>query len=96
MGILEAAMAKFKGNYVIDDRENPTEVVLDITDYRKLLEELEPRRAGKRSASRLSRRPGNRLQWRMRIGEFRVIYEIDDKKRIILVLHIGHRRDIYR
>ncbi len=24
------------------------------------------------------------------------IYEIDDKKQTILVLHIGHRRDIYR
>ncbi len=37
-----------------------------------------------------------RTGWRIRIGDFRVIYEIDDKKQTILVLHIGHRRDIYR
>lgn len=37
-----------------------------------------------------------RAGWRIRVGDFRVIYEIDDKKETILVLHIGHRRDIYR
>ena len=34
-------MAEFKENYVIDDQGNPIGVVLDIADYRKLLEELE-------------------------------------------------------
>ncbi|MEJ2671428.1 MAG: hypothetical protein P8168_04335 [Deltaproteobacteria bacterium] len=34
-------MAKFKENYVIDEQGNTIGVVLDITDYRKLLEELE-------------------------------------------------------
>jgi hypothetical protein len=34
-------MAKLKENYVIDDQGNHIGVVLDITDYRRLLEELE-------------------------------------------------------
>jgi PHD/YefM family antitoxin component YafN of YafNO toxin-antitoxin module len=34
-------MGKFKENYVIDEQGNPIGVVLDIADYRKLLEELE-------------------------------------------------------
>jgi mRNA interferase RelE/StbE len=34
--------------------------------------------------------------WRLRIGDYRVIYEIDDTQKIIIVLHVGHRRDIYR
>ena len=34
--------------------------------------------------------------WRIRIGKYRVIYEIDDTKKEVTVLHIGHRRDIYR
>lgn len=38
----------------------------------------------------------NREGWRIRIGDYRVIYEIDDKQRIITVLHVGHRRDVYR
>jgi mRNA interferase RelE/StbE len=33
--------------------------------------------------------------WRIRIGNYRVIFEIDDAKREVIVLHIGHRRDIY-
>jgi mRNA interferase RelE/StbE len=33
--------------------------------------------------------------WRIRIGNYRVIFEIDDVKREVTVMHIGHRRDIY-
>jgi len=34
--------------------------------------------------------------WRIRIGQYRVIYEIDDTVRILTVLVVGHRRDVYR
>jgi hypothetical protein len=34
-------MEKFKENYVVDEQGNRIGVVLDIADYRKLLEELE-------------------------------------------------------
>ncbi len=34
-------------------------------------------------------------QWRYRIGNYRVICEIEDSRVIVLVLEIGHRRDIY-
>jgi mRNA interferase RelE/StbE len=34
--------------------------------------------------------------WRIRVGKYRVIYEIDDKERTITVLHVGLRRDVYR
>lgn len=34
-------------------------------------------------------------QWRYRIGDYRVICEIQEKEIIILVLEIGHRREIY-
>jgi len=34
-------------------------------------------------------------QWRYRIGDYRIICEIDDNKLIILALEIGHRRNIY-
>ena len=33
--------------------------------------------------------------WRIRVGDYRVIYSIDDSARTILVLHVGHRGDIY-
>ena len=34
--------------------------------------------------------------WRLRVGDYRVIYEIDDETGTVTVLHIGHRRDVYR
>ncbi|MBE2287275.1 MAG: type II toxin-antitoxin system RelE/ParE family toxin [Prosthecobacter sp.] len=34
--------------------------------------------------------------WRIRVGDYRVIYSIQDQVLIVLVLKIGHRRDIYR
>lgn len=34
-------------------------------------------------------------QWRYRIGDYRLIAEIEDDKIIILILSIGHRKDIY-
>ena len=33
--------------------------------------------------------------WRIRVGDYRVIYEIDDHTQIITIMHIGHRRDVY-
>ncbi|MCL1859846.1 MAG: type II toxin-antitoxin system RelE/ParE family toxin [Oscillospiraceae bacterium] len=57
---------------------------------RKNLENCEnPRLYGK---GLTSNRSG---QWRYRIGDYRVLAEIQDNKIIILILEIGHRRDIY-
>jgi len=42
------------------------------------------------------RKLAGRDGWRIRVGNYRVIYEIYDTNRTIIVLHIGHRRDIYK
>ena len=34
--------------------------------------------------------------WSARRGSYRVLYEIDDKRRRVVVLRIDHRADIYR
>ena len=34
-------------------------------------------------------------QWRYRIGDYRLICDIQDKKIIIYVLEVGHRKNIY-
>ena len=33
--------------------------------------------------------------WRIRVGQYRIIYEVDDSKRSVTVLDIGHRKEIY-
>lgn len=35
-------------------------------------------------------------QWRYRIGDYRLICQIEDEQLVILALSVGHRRDIYK
>jgi len=63
-------------------------------DYERLVEAIRslgdnPRPSGCR---KLTGREG----WRIRSGNFRVIYEIDDGQRLVTILHVGNRRDVYR
>lgn len=37
-----------------------------------------------------------RNAWRIRIGKYRVIYEINEKDKSVLIVTLGHRKDIYR
>jgi mRNA interferase RelE/StbE len=34
--------------------------------------------------------------YRIRVGDYRIIYEISDRQLLVLVLKVGHRREIYR
>jgi mRNA interferase RelE/StbE len=34
--------------------------------------------------------------FRVRIGRYRIVYSVSEKRLIIIVLKIGHRKDIYR
>ena len=34
--------------------------------------------------------------WRIREGDYRIVYHINDTNKIITVVRIGHRRDVYR
>jgi mRNA interferase RelE/StbE len=36
-----------------------------------------------------------RYAWRIRIGDYRVIYEINDGQLLVTVITIGHRREVY-
>jgi len=33
--------------------------------------------------------------WRVRKGDYRVVYDIDDDAKIVTVVRIGHRKDVY-
>ena len=38
---------------------------------------------------------GNTDYFRVRVGDYRIVYAIDDQELKVLVLTLGHRRDIY-
>ena len=68
-------------NIQLDDQQR-------IIDHiRKLSENQRPK-----GCKKLSGRPA----WRIRIGNYRVIYEIHEDKLVIIILKIGHRKEVYR
>jgi mRNA interferase RelE/StbE len=34
--------------------------------------------------------------WRYRVGDFRLVCRIEDERLVVLVLAVGHRREVYR
>jgi mRNA interferase RelE/StbE len=67
---------------------------LPVESYERVKQAIQglgddPRPAG---SKKLTGREG----WRIRVGDSRVIYEVDDASASVAVLHIGHRRDVYR
>ena len=67
---------------------------LPLESYERVKEAI--RRLSEESRPSGCKKLTGRDGWRIRVGDYRVIYEIDDKAGSITVLHVGHRRDIYR
>ena len=68
---------------------------LDAVIVRRIITRIdglaqEPRPPGSRKLS------GEKNLWRIRIGDYRVVYGIDDRQRIVDIIRIRHRRDVYR
>ena len=62
---------------------------------RRLLQSIEslasdprPRQSHKLSQSENS--------YRLRVGDYRVLYQVDDEARLVTIFKIGHRREVYR
>jgi mRNA interferase RelE/StbE len=82
--------------------------VLIKTSAAKELEAVEPRGVRARIVSRIERlgsnpRPrgsqklaGDEERYRIRQGQSRVVYSIDDDARVVEVFKVGHRREVYR
>jgi mRNA interferase RelE/StbE len=49
-----------------------------------------PRPAGCRKLA------GGKNDWRIRVGDYRIIYEIADEIRIVRINRVRHRREVYR
>ena len=43
-----------------------------------------------------ARATGGKSDWRIRVGEYRVVYEIADAIRVVRVNRVRHRREVYR
>jgi mRNA interferase RelE/StbE len=39
---------------------------------------------------------GEADHWRIRVGDYRVIYRVETRRVVIVIVKIGHRREVYR
>ena len=59
-----------------------------ISRIEELAQEPRPRRARKLH--------GKQNLWRVRIGDYRIVYSVDDRQRVVDVVRIRHRREAYQ
>lgn len=48
-----------------------------------------------RSARRLAG-TGSQLIWRVRVGDYRIVYQVDDARSVVIVVRVADRREAYR
>jgi mRNA interferase RelE/StbE len=68
---------------------------LDRSVRRRIFQKLETLKAGPHppGSEKLS---GNDGFYRVRVGDYRIIYDIQDEITTVVVLKVGHRKEIYR
>jgi mRNA interferase RelE/StbE len=67
----------------------PAKIRVRVTDAIRSLQ-ANPRPAGCKKLA------GNADYYRIRGGDYRVLYEIRDRVLLVLVIKVGHRREVYR
>ena len=68
---------------------------LSEEDFLRIVPHLKALRSNPRpkGSKKLS---GSKNDWRIRIGSFRVLYEVDDKEKVVRIMRVRHRREAYR
>lgn len=71
--------------------------------FRKLDKQIQRRLAAKVEALKENPRPtaaeklkGEEDLYRLRSGDYRIVYQVQDEIFLVLILGVGHRKDIYR
>jgi mRNA interferase RelE/StbE len=82
------------------------EILLELRaekDLRKLSSELFQRTIAKIQSLSENPKPqgsrkiaGSKNDWRIRIGDYRAIYEIDEQEKRVRIMRVRHRREAYR
>lgn len=67
---------------------------LDRTSQTRIIDTIRSLSATPRPVG--TKKLSGREAWRVRVGNYRVIYEIHDKRLLVLIVALGDRKDIYR
>jgi mRNA interferase RelE/StbE len=67
---------------------------LDSVQYQKVKNKISELRDNPRPPG--CRKLSDYAAWRIRVGNYRVIYEIDYQGQIVTIVNVGHRKEMYR
>lgn len=67
---------------------------IDRRDRRRIQQAIDGLAENPRPAE--SKKLRSRDGWRLRVGVYRILYRIEKERLLVLVVKIGHRRDVYR
>ena len=75
--------------------ERGLESIKDNTILRRLIRKIDelannPRQLGVRKIT------GSDIDYRIRMGDYRIIYQINDAQKVVEIIGIGHRKEIYK
>lgn len=82
--------------YVLDIKPSARKELENLSD--SLIARLAPKIDGLAADPRPSgcrKLRGYKDFWRIRVGEYRVVYIIDDDRKMVSVTRVAHRRDVY-
>lgn len=83
--------------YSIEVKRSATKVLKKIpkVDQKRIIKKIDSL-ATQLPNPNTTKMKGNNPFHKIRVGDYRVIYEIQDDILLILILKIGHRKDIYK
>lgn len=68
---------------------------LDQSTARRLLDAIGALASDPRPSGCLQLKGGGG-EFRIRVGDHRIVYDVQDDELVVLVLRVGHRREVYR
>ncbi|MFF4487602.1 type II toxin-antitoxin system RelE/ParE family toxin [Streptomyces sp. NPDC001544] len=71
-------------------RPDALRILHRLTELQKAMD------AGGTSAFDIKALQGDSARWRLEVGDYRVVYTVEDGQLVVWVLAVGNRRDIYR
>ena len=84
--------------YTLEIGRPAAKFLRNLTDkhlYLRMREALNGLEINPRPSGYVKLQGGEEL-YRIRVGDYRIVYQIQDRKLVVLVVQIGHRREIYR
>ncbi len=84
------------GSYKIGFRTSAEKELRKIppSDLARLIERISSLSGNPRPSG--SRKLSQEEKYRLRQGNYRIVYSVDDDEKAVLIVKIGHRKDIYR